>query len=184
MLAIRMQRTGRKGHAQYRVIVQDSRRTPTSGNLVASLGHYNPHTKEHGVDLEKAKVYMDNGAQPSPRMAKFLQANGVKLPSWVSIDSSKSKKLRNQEKLRKNQPEEEIVVEVAPEEAPEQAVTEATPAEDKPEVAEKADNNSETAEAEATAESEAEEVTTTEEEPTETEEQASTPEPEKAEKES
>ena len=35
MLAIRMQRTGRKGHAQFRVIVQESRRTPTSGNVVA-----------------------------------------------------------------------------------------------------------------------------------------------------
>ena len=28
MLVIRLQRTGRKGHAQFRVVVQDSRRTP------------------------------------------------------------------------------------------------------------------------------------------------------------
>jgi hypothetical protein len=35
MLAIRMQRTGRKGHAMFRVVVQDSRLTPSSGRVVA-----------------------------------------------------------------------------------------------------------------------------------------------------
>ncbi len=45
MLAIRMQRTGRKGSAQFRVVVQDSRKTPTSGNIVALVGNYDPHAK-------------------------------------------------------------------------------------------------------------------------------------------
>ena len=58
MLVIRMQRTGRKGHAQFRVVVQDSRRTPTSGKIVANLGHYNPHSKELVVDKEKAAFYL------------------------------------------------------------------------------------------------------------------------------
>jgi small subunit ribosomal protein S16 len=70
MLVIRMQRTGRKGHAQFRVVVQDSRRTPTSGKLVASLGSYNPHTKTTTVDKEKAKFYLEHGAQPTERVAR------------------------------------------------------------------------------------------------------------------
>ena len=45
MLVIRMQRTVRKGHAMFRVVVQDSRRTPTSGKVVAALGSYDPHSK-------------------------------------------------------------------------------------------------------------------------------------------
>jgi small subunit ribosomal protein S16 len=40
-----MQRTGRRGHAMFRVIVQDSHRSPTSGKVVAFLGSYDPHTK-------------------------------------------------------------------------------------------------------------------------------------------
>jgi small subunit ribosomal protein S16 len=117
MLVIRMQRTGRKGHAQFRVVVQDSRRTPTSGKIVALLGSYNPHTKTTTLDTEKASVYMNNGAQPTDRVARLLQAEGVKLPSWVKITSAKSGAIRNPEKLRRNQPKEEAAPEVAAEEA-------------------------------------------------------------------
>ena len=82
MLVIRLQRTGRKGHAQFRVVVQDSRRTPSSGKIVAALGHYNPHNKEIVVNKEKAQHYLDHGAQPSSRVAILLKKEGVKLPAW------------------------------------------------------------------------------------------------------
>ncbi len=106
MLAIRLQRTGRKGYAQYRVIVQDARRTPTSGKVVASIGNFNPHTKEATLDTEKATYYLKNGAQPSDRVARLLSDNGVKLPDWVSLVGEKKRSTRNPEKLRRNQPEE------------------------------------------------------------------------------
>lgn len=106
MLAIRLQRTGRKGHAQFRVVVQDSRRTPTSGRYVYLLGSYNPHTKALAIDKEKADYYLKNGARPSDRVARLLKANGVELPVWVKLEADKERKLRNPEKLRKNQPEE------------------------------------------------------------------------------
>lgn len=104
MLVIRMQRTGRKGHAQFRVVVQDSRRTPTSGNIVASLGHFNPHTKETSLDKVKASFYMEHGAQPSDRVARLMKAEGVKLPKWVVVEGKKNKSIRNVEKLRRNRP--------------------------------------------------------------------------------
>jgi small subunit ribosomal protein S16 len=115
MLAIRLQRGGRKGHPQYRVIVQDSRFAPSSGRYAAQIGTYNPHTKETTIDAEKATHYLSNGAQPSPRVAVLLESNGVKLPSWVKLPSGKkARDTRNSGKLRRNTPEapaEEVAVE-------------------------------------------------------------------------
>ena len=109
MVSIRLQRTGRRRHAQFRVVVQDSRRAPTSGRVIANLGFYNPHTKEHGVDLEKAAVYLQNGAQPSERMVKFFIDNKVDLPAWVARPTQKAKSVRHPDKLRRNRPPEEEV---------------------------------------------------------------------------
>jgi small subunit ribosomal protein S16 len=114
MLAIRMQRVGRKGYAIYRLAVQESQRNPSSGRVVATVGSYNPHTKEAVVQVEVAQKYLDNGAQPSPRVVKLLTAAGVKMPKWVvKADNKKTKAIRNADKLRKNQPAIEAVPEVA-----------------------------------------------------------------------
>jgi small subunit ribosomal protein S16 len=129
MLVIRMQRTGRKGHAQFRVVVQDSRRTPTSGKIVAAIGSYNPHTKTAQIDKEKAQTFINNGAQPSQRVVRLLKAEGVKLPDWVKVSEAKTGKLRNPEKLRRNQPKvtaEEPKAEPAEEAAADAPVAEET----------------------------------------------------------
>ena len=121
MLTIRMQRTGRKGHAMFRVVVQDSRVTPTSGKVVALLGSYDPHAKTTTLDKEKAATFLKNGAQPSDRAARLLKSEGVKLPKWVEIDTKKTGKLKNAEKLRKNrpaEPKEEAAAEETVAEAP------------------------------------------------------------------
>jgi len=115
MLAIRMQRTGRSGRAMFRVVVQEARRTPTSGKIVALLGSYDPRTKALTLDKDRASFYLKNGAQPSDRTARLLRAEGVKLPAWVSVSEKKQGKLRNPEKLRRNRPAE---VAAEPAEAP------------------------------------------------------------------
>jgi small subunit ribosomal protein S16 len=120
MLAIRMQRTGRKGHAMFRLVVQDSRVTPTSGKVVVTLGSYDPHAKVATIDKEKAALYLGNGAQPSERAARLLKSEGVELPKWVKVtETAKTRTVRHPEKLRKNQPKEEAKAEAeAPVEAP------------------------------------------------------------------
>ncbi len=118
MLAIRMQRTGRKGHAQFRVVVQDSRLTPTSGRHVALLGSYDPHAKTTTLVKEKAEYYLSHGAQPSDRVVRLFESEGVTLPSWVKKASDKKRTIRHPEKLRRNQPKE----------ATPKATTEVTPA--------------------------------------------------------
>jgi len=128
MLAIRLQRAGRKGHAMFRLVVQDSRRTPSSGTVVARLGSYDPHTKSVNIDKDKVKFYLEHGAHPSERMAGLLKKEGVKLPKWVTIDSSKAGKLKNPEKLRRNHPKEEkpvVVVEAEPEIVEPEVISEA-----------------------------------------------------------
>ena len=109
MLAIRMQRTGRKGHAMFRVIVQDSRLTPTSGKIVATLGNYDPHAQVFTLDKDKASFYLEHGAQPSDRIARLLKNEGVKLPNWVSVSADKVRDIRNPEKRRSTKAAEPVV---------------------------------------------------------------------------
>lgn len=128
MLAIRLQRVGRKAYPVYRLAVQESHRHPSSGRIVMYVGTYNPHTKEANVQLDKAQKYLDNGAQPTPRVAKLLADAGVKMPSWVKMHATnRHKSVRNADKLRKNQPKVEEVAEESVEESAEEA-TEATEA--------------------------------------------------------
>lgn len=118
MLAIRLQRLGRKSAPVYRVAVQEAQRHPSSGRVVAYVGAYNPHTKESKIDAEKVSFYLKNGAQPSPRVVRLLEEAKVDLPAWVkSTRTDKAAKLRNPEKLRKNQPKEEAVAEAPAAEA-------------------------------------------------------------------
>jgi small subunit ribosomal protein S16 len=111
MLTIRMQRGGRKGHPHYRIVVQDSRFSPTSGRVVANIGAYDPHTKATTINVEKASAYIANGAQPSPRVVSILLAQRTKLPSWVKVRTPKTSAIRNATKLRRNTPKAEVVEE-------------------------------------------------------------------------
>lgn len=120
MLAIRMQRLGRKAAPVYRFAVQESQRHPSSGRVVAYVGSYNPHTKESKINKEKVEFYLKNGAQPTPRVVRVLTEQKVELPSWVKqVKTDRAAKLRNPEKLRKNQPKEEAVAEAPVAEAEE-----------------------------------------------------------------
>ena len=112
MLAIRMQRTGRKGHAMYRMVVQDARRTPTSGKIVTYLGSYDPHSKQTSLDKTKASYYLEHGAQPSPRAAFILKSEQVKLPKWVAEPKQMKRSVRNPDKRRSTAPAPEVVAEV------------------------------------------------------------------------
>src|SRR3989344_6118333 len=139
MLVIRLQRTGRSGHASFRIVVQDSRQSPTSGKFVALIGNYDPHSKVVNIDKDKALEFIKNGAQPSDRVAGLLKKEGVKLPDWVSVSADKTRTTRNAEKLRKNRPAEEKVAEPKAEEKPAE-----TPAEDsEPEKTEEASSETE-----------------------------------------
>ena len=66
MVKIRLRRMGAKKAPFYRVVVADSR-FARDGRFIEEIGYYDP-TKEPSVvkiDAEKAKQWLDNGAQPT-----------------------------------------------------------------------------------------------------------------------
>jgi len=122
MLALRLQRTGRKKIANYRVIAQEHRFQPTSGKVVANLGHYNPHTKEVVLDTDAIQKYLDNGARPSDAAAKLFKRQGIKLPDWVSVHEFEDKKvIREAEEKAKAEEEAKAAKEEAKAEKAEKA---------------------------------------------------------------
>jgi len=155
MLAIRMQRTGRKGYATFRIIVQDSKFSPTSGRVVAKVGYYNPHTKEKSIDADVVAKYLKEGAQPTPRVVRLLLAEKIAMPDWVATpDNTKKSKVKNAEKLRKNQPKEEPAAPIEDEKSKnEDTATEVPATEDTP--APEAEAKPETTQEEPVAEAEA-----------------------------
>lgn len=152
MLSLRLKRTGRTGHAQFRLIAQDRRFSPKSGRVAAYLGSYNPHSKEAELDIEKINAYLKNGAQPSPKVAKLLKKEGVKLPAWVAKPLTKKRAIRHLEKLRRNRPAgEPAPAKEAPAEKPEEPTNEATAKQEAPAEAETTAQEEGTARAETPA---------------------------------
>lgn len=111
MLAIRLQRIGRKGQPVYRIAVQEAQRHPSSGRVVSYVGSFNPHSKALRVNKEKVEFYLKNGAQPTSRVVRLLKEEKVTLPSWIKDADQKNRTTKNAEKLRKNQPKEEAPAE-------------------------------------------------------------------------
>ncbi len=75
---IRLRRTGAKKAPSYRVVVADSR-YPRDGRFIEELGYYNPLTEPATVkiDLEKAKNWIANGAQPTDTVKVLLKKAGL-----------------------------------------------------------------------------------------------------------
>ena len=75
---IRLRRTGAKKAPSYRVVVADSR-YPRDGRFIEELGYYNPLTEPSTIkiDLEKAKNWIANGAQPTDNVKVLLKKAGL-----------------------------------------------------------------------------------------------------------
>ena len=76
MVKIRLTRTGKTHSACYRIVVADQR-SPRDGRFIEEIGHYNPKSKELGVNAEAAKKWLANGAQPTETVKVLLTKAGV-----------------------------------------------------------------------------------------------------------
>ena len=78
MVKIRLRRMGAKKKPFYRIVVADSR-SPRDGRSIEEIGTYNPLTDpaEIKVDVEKAKTWMQNGAQPTDTVRALLKRAGA-----------------------------------------------------------------------------------------------------------
>ena len=81
-VAIRLARGGSKKRPYYRIVVADSRNA-RDGRFLEKIGTYNPLLPKDSeerikLDADRAKHWLSVGAQPSDRVARFLDAMGIK----------------------------------------------------------------------------------------------------------
>jgi small subunit ribosomal protein S16 len=81
-VSIRLARGGAKKRPYYRIVVANSRAT-RDGKFIEKIGSYNPLLAKDDanrviIDVERAKHWVSVGAQPTDRVARFLDAVGVK----------------------------------------------------------------------------------------------------------
>ena len=79
MVKIRLRRMGAKKAPYYRIIVADSR-SPRDGRFIEELGIYDPMAdgEKIKVDMERAKYWISNGAQPTDTVRGLLK----KIEAW------------------------------------------------------------------------------------------------------
>lgn len=73
MVKIRLRRMGAKKAPFYRIVVADSR-CPRDGRFIEEIGTYDPMAEGENikVDLERAKYWISNGAQPTETVRGLL----------------------------------------------------------------------------------------------------------------
>jgi small subunit ribosomal protein S16 len=78
LLRIRLRRVGKKKRPAYRIVVADSR-SPRDGAFIETIGLYDPLTEPItiNIDEEKARRWLQQGAQPSETAAKLLTRQGI-----------------------------------------------------------------------------------------------------------
>ncbi len=153
-MKIRLSRGGSKKRPYYRIVAADSR-MPRDGRFIEKLGTYSPLLPKDSedrikMDVDRIKYWMDEGAQPTDRVSRFLEAAGIvekkernnpnkALPGKKAQDRAEEKATAAVEaeeaaKAPAKEPVEEVVAEEAPaEEAPvEEAAAEEAPAKEAP----------------------------------------------------
>ncbi|MBB3355924.1 MULTISPECIES: 30S ribosomal protein S16 [Rhizobium] len=80
-LKIRLARGGSKKRPYYHVVLADAR-SPRDGRFLENLGSWNPmlakdDEKRVQLNAERIKHWLDNGAQPTDRVLRFLDEAGV-----------------------------------------------------------------------------------------------------------
>ena len=78
MVKMRLFRMGDKKNPIYRVVVVDSRKAAT-GEYIEQIGFYNPtaNPAEVKIDVELAKKWIANGAQPTETVKSLLVKSGA-----------------------------------------------------------------------------------------------------------
>jgi small subunit ribosomal protein S16 len=75
---LRLTRVGGKKDPIWRVVVADQR-SPRDGRVIETIGQYNPQTEPSTIriDEERARHWLERGAQPSQQVSKLLRISGI-----------------------------------------------------------------------------------------------------------
>ncbi|QQA43429.1 30S ribosomal protein S16 [Pelagovum pacificum] len=79
-MKIRLARGGSKKRPFYSIVASDSR-MPRDGRFIEKLGTYNPLLPKDSeervkMDMDRVQHWLDQGAQPTDRVSRFLEAAG------------------------------------------------------------------------------------------------------------
>ena len=75
---IRLRRVGSKKNPIWRIVVAD-KRSPRDGRTIETIGQYNPQTEPSMIEIdeERARHWLEHGAQPSETVATLLRTKGI-----------------------------------------------------------------------------------------------------------
>ena len=75
---LRLTRVGGRKNPIWRVVVADQR-SPRDGRVIETIGRYNAQTEpsEIVLDEERARHWLERGAQPSETVRKLLRTKGI-----------------------------------------------------------------------------------------------------------
>ncbi len=78
MVKMRLKRMGAKKKPFYRIVVADSE-SPRDGRFIEQIGTYDPNQNPSAIkiDEEKARKWLNVGAQPTDRVSKLLKIAGI-----------------------------------------------------------------------------------------------------------
>lgn len=102
---IRLSRAGAKKRPYYRVVVADVR-SPRDGKFIERVGSYNPLLPKTDpnrvkIDADRVKYWLDNGARPTDRVARFLgEAEIIPVPAQRNNPQKAKPKAKAQERLK------------------------------------------------------------------------------------
>ena len=124
---IRLMRMGKTKQPTYRVVAADSR-SPRNGRFIELLGTYEPRLEPSGIkiDAEKATKWLENGAQPTERVQKVLEAAGILTGEAAKKTLAAQKMARRPAKQKKVVETSAASAEAPAEEAPAAEATEAS----------------------------------------------------------
>src|SRR5690349_7640457 len=161
-VAIRLARGGSKKRPYYRIVVADSRNA-RDGRFIEKLGTYNPLLAKDSpervkIDAERVSHWLSVGAQPSDRVARFLDAAGIRERAARNnpkkAEPGEKAKERIEERAAKLAEAEEAAAAAAAAPAEEAAAEEARAAEEAPATEEAAAEEAPAAEGDAEAKAE------------------------------
>mgnify|MGYP000967718577 FL=1 len=110
-MKIRLARGGSNKRPFYSIVASDSR-MPRDGRFIEKLGVYNPLLAKDSEDrvklnMERVTYWLSQGAQPTDRVARFLEASGAR-PKATRANMKKAEpgdkaKKRAEEKAKKSE---------------------------------------------------------------------------------
>lgn len=141
---IRLARFGAKKRPYYHVVVTDSRNARNSGNVLATVGKYDPmlprdNEKRVVLKIDEIKEWLGKGAKPSDRVYRFLANAGLVAARVVPNQTKKN--LQSEKTLQKIKDKQDKLAKIAEEQAAAEAAAKAAaeaPAEESAPVAEEA----------------------------------------------